>query len=315
MAREHSFRFLPELAGLPQRARYHRGTEIEVVRSLPRERRIAAAIFDHDGTISTLRQGWEEVMEPMMVRAILGRRFEDADEAAFRRIAERVREYIARTTGVQTLVQMRGLVEMVREAGLVPEDEILDEHGYKQVYNRELMQRIEGRVAKLERGELGLEDLTLKGAAEFLELLQGRGVPLYLASGTDQADVEREAGLLGYAPLFAGRIYGALGDLTHEPKRKVLERIQADIARARGADAGGGIFVTFGDGPVEIQETRKAGGIAVGVASDELRRFGLNPGKRSRLIQAGADLVVPDFSQGELLVSLLLGRDGRGRGR
>jgi hypothetical protein len=40
----------------------------------------------------------------------------------------------------------------------------------------------------------------------------------------------------------------------------------------------------------------------VGVASDEVRRFGLNPAKRSRLIRAGAQAVVADFSRlGDLL--------------
>jgi hypothetical protein len=56
---------------------------------------------------------------------------------------------------------------------------------------------------------------------------------------------------------------------------------------------------------VEIRETRKRGGLAVGVASDEVRRHGLNLAKRSRLIQAGADLVIPDFSQGQRLLELL----------
>jgi len=320
MAREHGFRYRQELAALPQRARYHRDTEIEVVRPLPPGRRVVAAIFDHDGTVSTLRQGWEQVMEPMMVRAVLGSGWREAGETTYRRVAERVRAYIEGTTGVQTLVQMRGLVEMVREAGLVPPEEILDEQGYKRIYNRELMVRIEKRAAKLRRGELGVEDCTLKNAVAFLRLLRERKVPLYLASGTDQADVEREAGLLGYASLFDGGIYGALGDIAHEPKKKVLERIRADMVRAElppRAAAGNDLFVTFGDGPVEIQETRKAGGIAVGVASDELRRFGLNPAKRSRLIQAGADLVVPDFSQAEALAELILGRErgAAGRGR
>ncbi|MBN1834264.1 MAG: HAD family hydrolase [Spirochaetales bacterium] len=314
MAREHSFRHAPELAALPQRARHHRNTEIEVVGALPRGRQILAAIFDHDGTVSTLRQGWEEVMAPMMARSILGERWRTADPSTHRRVAEQVREYIQATTGVQTLVQMRGLVEMVREAGHVPAEEILDEKGYKEIYNRELMQRIEARAVKLRRGELGTEDFTLKGAVGFLRLLHERGVPLYLASGTDQADVEREAELLGYAPLFGGRIYGAIGDLTHEPKKKVLERILAQMLRPQMLraqhlpPAQAGVFVTFGDGPVEIQETRKAGGIAVGVASDELRRFGLNIAKRSRVIEAGADLVVPDFSQAQALAALLLGQ-------
>ena len=38
---------------------------------------------------------------------------------------------------------------------------------------------------------------------------------------------------------------------------------------------------------------------------DEVRRFGLDSGKRSRLIQAGADLIVPDFSQWRRLLELL----------
>jgi hypothetical protein len=63
--------------------------------------------------------------------------------------------------------------------------------------------------------------------------------------------------------------------------------------------------VTFGDGPVEIRETNKRGGITIGVASNELRRYGLNESKRTRLIKAGADVVIPDFSQISQLLDLL----------
>jgi hypothetical protein len=41
------------------------------------------------------------------------------------------------------------------------------------------------------------------------------------------------------------------------------------------------------------------------VAGDEVRRFGWNPAKRARLIRAGADLLIPDFSQMEKLLELL----------
>jgi phosphoglycolate phosphatase-like HAD superfamily hydrolase len=314
---DHGYRYHPELAALPARARYYRDTEIEIVSDLSARAPITDAIFDHDGTVSTLREGWQEVMEPVMVRAVLGRTWQEAAESTVRRVEELVKEYIERTTGVQTLVQMRGLVEMVRQFGLVPDGEILDEHGYKQVYNDQLMERIEGRLAKVQRGELGPEDFTLKNADAFLRRLHGRGVRLYLASGTDQGDVEREARLLGYAELFGGRIHGAIGDLRHEPKRKVLEQILAELPAESGAprgeaggdrrEAGGdrGGFAVFGDGPVEIQEARKRGGLAVGVASDELRRFGLDPAKRRRLIEAGADLIIPDFSQLDALLECL----------
>jgi rfaE bifunctional protein kinase chain/domain len=300
MAREANCRYHPELAALPQKARYYRGSKIEIVNEPTGGRRITHAIFDNDGTISTLRQGWEEVMEPVMIRSILGDQWRQADETGYHRVRERVRGYIDRTTGIQTLVQMLGLVEMVREFGYVPEEQILDEHHYKEIYNRELLQRIDKRIDKIRTGELDSVNFTLKNAIDFLQALHKRGVKLYLASGTDQEDLVREAEILGYADLFEGRIYGAIGVVKHEPKKKVLEIILADIDLSEGEQV-----VTFGDGPVEIQETRKRNGLAVGVASDEVRRYGLNPVKRSRLVQAGADLIVPDFSQTGKLLEIL----------
>ncbi|UCF97272.1 MAG: HAD family hydrolase [Spirochaetaceae bacterium] len=301
LAGEANYKFHPELAAAPHKAQFYRDTEIEFVNEIPREHRITHAIFDNDGTVSTLRQGWEEVMEPMMIRSILGDHFQDVEESIFLSIRGHVRNYIERTTGIQTLVQMLGLVEMVRELGYVPEEKILDEHGYKKIYNQQLLERVNKRIDKICTGELGTADFTLKGGIAFLQDLHHRGVRLYLASGTDQNDVVREAQILGYAEMFEGRIYGAVGDIKHEPKRKVLESILADIELGEGEQV-----VTFGDGPVEIQETRKRNGIAVGVASDEVRRYGLDPVKRSRLIQAGADLIVPDFSQGKKLIEYLI---------
>jgi bifunctional ADP-heptose synthase (sugar kinase/adenylyltransferase)/phosphoglycolate phosphatase-like HAD superfamily hydrolase len=291
IARGSAYIHEPELADDPRRARYWQHTRIELVRDVPRDLRLAHAILDHDGTISTLRQGWEEVMEPVMVRAVLGARYDSADEGLYQKVVGRVRRHIDQTTGVQTLVQMQGLVELVREFGIVPEHEVLDMHGYKAIYNDALMTMVRARMARLKKNELSVNDFVLKNAVELLRALNRAGVKLYLASGTDQADVEAEADALGYAALFEGRIYGAVGDVAKEAKRMVLERILGDIGDITRQ------VVTFGDGPVEIRETRVRGGLAVGVASDEVRRFDLNPAKRSRLIRAGASVIVPDYSQ------------------
>jgi phosphoglycolate phosphatase-like HAD superfamily hydrolase len=261
--------------------------------------RIQHAIFDQDGTISTLREGWERIMEPMMIRAILGPRYDDADETLYHKVVDRVGTFIDRTTGTQTLKQMEGLVALVEEFGCVPTGQILDMHGYKAVYNKALLEMVRQRITKLERGELSRDDFQMKNAWLLLEQLHGQGVTLYLASGTDVEDVRAEVEALGYAHLFEDRFFGAVGDVKVEAKRMVLDRI------IRKHDLSGPAFVTFGDGPVEMRETHKRGGIAVGVASDEPRRFGLNAAKRSRLIRAGADIIVPDFSQIEPLLKLL----------
>jgi len=293
--------YLPEKADDPRAAVYWQGTEIETVTdTAPGSHRIAHAIFDHDGTISVLREGWEKIMEPMMLRAVLGPVYASADETTYHKVLNRVRTFIDATTGVQTLVQMQGLVKLVAEFGFVPADEILDEFGYKAIYNEALLDLVRGRLAKFERGELAVADFAVKGAVEFLRVLHAAGVKLYLASGSDEDDVIAEAKALGYADLFEGRIYGAVGDVSKEAKKIVMDRILADI----GADQVSSI-ATFGDGPVEIRESRKRGGLAVGIASDEVRRFGLNSSKRRRLIRAGADLIVPDFSQWQAVLPIL----------
>jgi phosphoglycolate phosphatase-like HAD superfamily hydrolase len=239
-------------------------------------------------------------MEPIMVRAILGKSEREADEALYDHVLTAVRDYIDKTTGIQTLVQMKGLVKLVKQFKCVPEDEILDEFGYKKIFNEELLGMVNGRIGKLEKGELGVEDFTIKKAVELVNALYRRGVTLYLASGTDQGDVEREAVMLGFRALFDDRIYGGVGDIAKEAKRMVLERILRDIG-----DESPEKILTFGDGPVEIRETHKKGGYTIGVASNEIRRYGLSLTKRRRLIEAGADLIIPDYCQMEQLLPLL----------
>lgn len=84
-------------------------------------------------------------------------------------------------------------------------------------------------------------------------------------------DVKSEAATLGYNHLFGDRIFGAVRGVRTEVKKIVLD----EILDAIGESASDSV-VTFGDGPVEIRETRKHGGITVGIASNEQKRFGLN---------------------------------------
>ena len=64
---------------------------------------IKAAVFDFDGTIPTLRCGWEEVMEPLMLECISG------EKKASDELVREVRDYIDRSAGIQTILQMKWL--------------------------------------------------------------------------------------------------------------------------------------------------------------------------------------------------------------
>jgi phosphoglycolate phosphatase len=251
------------------------------------------ALFDFDGTLSVIRQGWQSVMAPLMLEH-LAQTFSDEPAPQLERA---VAEFIDQTTGQQTIYQMVGLADMVRERGGRP----LEPLEYKRQYLQRLWEKIEGRVRALEDGTVARETMMVPGAVDILVALTERGVRLYLASGTDVANVRHEAEALGLAHYFEGRIYGAVD---HDWDRYSKAQIIADILAEHRVE--GHQLVTFGDGYVEIEETVKVGGLAVGVASDEERRSGdVDPWKRDRLIRAGAHLIVPDLRHARQLVAYL----------
>lgn len=301
LSKNVDFNYMPELASDIRLANYLPDSEIEICQENITSRMGSPkhVLFDHDGTISTLRQGWEQVMEPVMIKAILGKHFDSVDNSVLQEVRKQVLEFIDMSTGIQTIVQMEGLVNMVDEFNYVSKEEILDKHGYKAIYNEALMELVNKRLEKLTKGQLSVEDYTLKGAVEFLTRLKEKGVKLYLASGTDIEDVLNEAKMLGYADLFEGEIHGSVGDINKYSKKKVIDKIITEN-NLKGEE-----LVVFGDGPVEIKECVRFDGIAIGIASDEIRRHDLNPEKRSRLIKSGAHLIIPDFSQADKLINIM----------
>ena len=293
LAEDLNYVYRPELADDIRAAQHIPGTHIEVCSSSahPEPGTIEHVVFDHDGTISTLREGWHAIMEAMMVKAILGPQYDSVEMPVYQSILEHVRTYIDASTGIQTILQMDALAQMVKEFGFVPQHEILDKFQYKALYNEQLLNMVNQRIETLNQPYFDASDYTLKGAVDFLVNLSERGLTLYLASGTDLEDTQREAEILGYAHYFTGGIYGSVGDVTKFSKKLLLKKI------LRENNLSGANLAVIGDGPVEIRECRKRGGLAIGIASDEVRRYGLNAGKRRRLIRAGSDIVIPDFSQ------------------
>ncbi len=249
-------------------------------------------VFDFDGTVSTLREGWENIMAPLMIEIITGGKKDP-------RVEEKVNKFIEETTGIQTILQMEGLVDMVKEFGYVPEDKIKDALYYKKLYRERILSLVEKRIERIEKGEVSHDFYLINGVKKFLEFLYKKGYTLYLASGTDKEDVYREAEFLGVAKYFSGGIYGSLDNIEQYSKHKVMSDI------IQGNNLKGSELLVFGDGPVEIQDARSHGGIAVGIASCEKENGGWNPDKISRLVKAGAHILIPDFTVRDLLIDYL----------
>lgn len=259
---------------------------LELIRILPGAP-IRAAVLDFDGTLSLVRGGWQGVMRRLMLDMLPA-----GDMNAL--VAE-VDAAIHDLTGQATIHQMAWLAEAVARRGGLPEPA----ETYKQWYTERLARRIDERLVALRNGALTPDELLVPGARALLDTLQARGIHLILASGTDRADVLREARALAIGDYFGAHVY-APGP--HDPnfsKRTVIERTLED-ARLMGAE-----LLVIGDGPVEIAEARAVGAVALGVAFDEECGNGVDAQKRQRLIAAGADLIIDDFSDLEAVMSAL----------
>jgi len=254
---------------------------------------VSHVLFDFDGTLSLIREGWPQVMVPMFVEclpALPGESIEARRQICF--------EDIMRLNGKQTIYQMIQLAERIRERGGTPRDPLW----YKHEYLRRLEARIRHRTDGLRDGRLAQEDCLVYGARPLLELLRQRGLTLYLASGTDENFVKAEAELLDLTRFFGKHIYGAQDDYRQFSKKMVIERI------LRENQVPGEQLLSFGDGYVEILNTKEVGGLAVAVASDEANNGSgrIDEWKRLRLLGVGADVVIPDFRDAAPLLDHIL---------
>jgi phosphoglycolate phosphatase len=271
------------------------GSQIEIINPGIERGKVRSVLFDFDGTLSLIREGWQQVMVPMMVEILLDLGSgESADE-----LTAVVTDYVDRLTGKQTIYQMIELAEQVKRRGGAP----LDPLEYKHMYLDRLWQRIEGRVTALKSGGTDPDDMLVPGSRALLTALQERGASMYLASGTDEPYVLDEARALQVDGFFGERIYGALDDYKRFSKAMIISRI-VETHHLAGPE-----FLAFGDGYVEIENAKDVGGIAVGAATDEARREGVDHWKRTRLIGAGADLIIPEFREHEQLLAYLFAED------
>jgi phosphoglycolate phosphatase-like HAD superfamily hydrolase len=264
---------------------------IEIVRQGVSADRAKVALFDFDGTLSLIRTGWVDVMVPMMVQILAELKTGEKEED----LRALVDDFVARLTGEQTIYQMIELTQQVEKRGGQP----LAPLEYKCIYNDRLMQKIQHRREELRRARVSSEQYLVPGARAFLESMRERGLKLYCASGTDEAYTLEEARLLEIDHYFDGRIYGARDDYKSFSK-EILIRKMVSSMECRGDE-----LVGFGDGYVEIKNVKDAGGIAVGVATDEPECRVVNQWKRGRLVKVGADFIIPNFLCREQIFSAL----------
>ena len=258
------------------------------MRPNPAPRRLRHAVFDFDGTLSLLRAGWQAVMADMMVEALAATPQAEAEPA----LRERTAEPVLGMAGRPTLVQMAWLAEQVAARGGTPRSP----EAYKADYLARLAERVMHR-ADVEAGRRPAEHFRVPGALDFVAALHRRGVACHIASGTDETAVREEAALLGFMP-YITELRGTRADGS-DAKQALIGRLVAEHGLASGE------LAAVGDGRAEMLCARAVGGLAIGVASDEAGWPGVDVHKRTLLIEAGADVIIPNFNEPAALLAYL----------
>ena len=253
--------------------------EVVTVRTAHVQARVA--FFDFDGTVGLIRAGWMQVMIRQALDALRATGTSETDDE----LRQMVEEFVFRLTGKPTIYQMMELAENVRKRGGIA----LDPAVYKQQFLEELREESDRRLGDLRGGELAPDIHMVPGTRAMLEDLRQRGLRLYLVSGTDDPLVQEEARLFDIARYFDGGVYGSPGDASNFSKRGLIEQVVGE-GTFRGAET-----LSFGDGHVELEAVKAVGGIAIGLATLEPACDRIDGWKRERLIESGADYIVPNF--------------------
>lgn len=267
---------------------------IEVINPAVRRGAFRVALFDFDGTLSLIREGWPRVMIDLMLGDLRTQNLIREPEAE---CAAHVESFVMALNGHPTIRQMERFAEEVTARGGTPESPGV----YLTQFITALMTVVRGRWESLESRRMPPEEWVVPWAHGILRNLQERTIPIFVASGTDLAHVSHEVELLRLTPFVAGRVFAPKDNDANFRKRDVI-----DLA-IRELGVQGEELLGFGDGVVETQEVKRVGGVAVGVASSEQGVRGVNRAKRDTLIAAGADIIIPDYEHASELLTWLCG--------
>ncbi|MDR2439057.1 MAG: haloacid dehalogenase-like hydrolase [Planctomycetaceae bacterium] len=252
-----------------------------------------AVMFDFDGTISVIRAGWHPVLIELFLKY-----FRETPKGKL--LSEIELEQIAKNNieiniGKQPIYQFYSLVQVIRELGGIS----LEAEDYLKEYYQFLFGIVRQRHEQLQNG-LDPQELMVPGTLVLLEMFRCYGLKLYLVSGTEEEFVRQDVKLLGLADYFDGGIYGGQKDPATFSKAMIVAKILKEN------NFTGTELIGFGDGHTETYEVKKVGGFAVGVASNETVRQGIDLWKREQLIRAGADWIIPDYTDIVQIESKLL---------
>ena len=266
--------------------------QIEFLPSFTPRPKATHAIFDFDGTLSWIRHGWPEVMQSLMVARFPLAAGESPDDLRISLFKD-----MYRFNGRPTSVYMEAMSRQIQErGGEADPSEMLE------AYLIQLDQIANERHEQIRSETYSQDEFIVFGGRALIELMIARGLKVIILSGNPHGQVNEEAELLDLARYCHGHVYG-YKDANSFSKQSVIEELMV------AENFSGENLIAIGDGGGEIMAAKVLGGLAIAVCSDEEHNGSglVDEHKRNTLVDAGADAIIADYREPEVLLKKILG--------
>ena len=245
----------------------------------PQVSSIRCVVLDYDGTLTTLRKGWDVILTEYANSKInpYNRPCEGLDKVILH-----LTDHAGGTTPKQLMAR---LVKIMRQKQLVPPDEIQSIEYYAKEYADHFQKMINKRVESFSSAS---ESYVIESVRPMLNFISEKETINYIVTGSCEMAVTDELQKLEMFDYFSG-VYGATIEMEGNLKMNAIREIMYKHS-IKPCE-----ILIIGDGSTEIRAANELELPAIGIASDE-HDGGLCEKKRKLLKGLGAHAIIADYS-------------------
>lgn len=250
----------------------------EILRK-PKVSEIKCIVLDYDGTLTTLRKGWDIILSDYARQKINPLGLESAG------LEDEIRHLCAHAGGTTPKQLVSRLMAIMDKMNLIDKSEIKSIEFYAKDYADHFQVMIDERVKRFATES---ESYVIKAVRPMLDFISTKNTLNYIVTGSCEIAVKEELHKLEMMHHFE-RVYGASLEMDGNLKLDAMNEIMARHSLSPCE------ILVIGDGSTETRAAAELELPAIGIASDE-HSGGLCAKKRDMLAELGAHAIIADYS-------------------
>ena len=250
----------------------------EILRK-PKISEVKCIVLDYDGTLTTLRKGWDLILTDYAREKI------NPNGLECEGLDEEIRHLCAHAGGTTPKQLVSRLMAIMDKMNLVEKSDIKSIEYYAKDYADHFQEKIDERVKRFATES---ESYVIDAVRPMLDFIAEKKTINYIVTGSCEIAVKEELKKLEMMHYFE-RVYGASLEMDGNLKLDAMQ----EIIKRHGLSPCEVLII--GDGSTETRAAAELKLPAIGIASDE-HSGGLCAKKRDMLVDLGAHAIIADYT-------------------